>query len=234
MIGKAGAAQAPMVSFAIPIALAVSVSLLCLAVIYTVDWTPATRVKGVLTLVGLSYFVGVSLFFLNKEMVDRIRKFFGVETGWETYRLAGCEVKLPAHPRPLPDVWQPFKMAQFTGCSAFHKNLFGQYVFVIGSGKPLPPRNPNDPPPGTDKWFDKISEEIVNQAGQQISSGTIKYQDKWPGRELALKLADNGAIRIVRVYLVEEKAYYLSLEGPGLSAADMWVKEFFNSFRVIN
>jgi hypothetical protein len=233
MIGKAVAAQPPMVSFAIPIALAVAVSLLCLAVIYTVDWTPATRVKGVLTLVGLSYFVGVSLFFLNKETVDRIKKFFGAETGWGTFQRAGCEVKLPAPPVILPPNFQPFTLARFEGYQTFHSNLLGRYIFVFGSGDPLPPRNPKEPKPGTDKWFDKITDELATK-GQLTSMRKVEYQNKWPGRELEIKLADGNSTRIVRVFFVDEKAYYLSLEGPGLTADDKWVEEFFNSFVVTN
>ena len=45
--------------------------------IYTVDWTPTTRIKGVLMLVGLSYFTAFSLYFLKKEMVERVKRFSG-------------------------------------------------------------------------------------------------------------------------------------------------------------
>src|SRR5262245_25162273 len=61
--------QEPMLSWAVPVALAVSASVLCLAVIYTVDWTPATRVKGVLMIVVLAYFAALNLYFLKKQMV---------------------------------------------------------------------------------------------------------------------------------------------------------------------
>src|SRR5690606_23747809 len=59
----------PALSLATPAALALSAAVLCLAVVFTVDWSPATRLKGVLMLVGLAYFAGLSLFFLKKDMV---------------------------------------------------------------------------------------------------------------------------------------------------------------------
>src|SRR5262245_58224821 len=71
--------QPPMLSLATPVALAVSASALCLAVVYTIDWSPTTRVKGVLILVGLAYFAGLSLYFLKKDMVDGVRKVIGPE-----------------------------------------------------------------------------------------------------------------------------------------------------------
>src|SRR5262249_42094461 len=77
LIGPAILGEEPVLSVAAPIALAVSTSILCLAIIYTIDWTPTTRVKGVLTLVALSYFTGASLYFLKKEMVEQVKKFFG-------------------------------------------------------------------------------------------------------------------------------------------------------------
>src|SRR6202030_2917532 len=45
--------QPPMPSLAVPLAIALSASILSLAVIYTIDWSPQLRVKGVLILVGL-------------------------------------------------------------------------------------------------------------------------------------------------------------------------------------
>src|SRR5439155_23835406 len=86
LMGPTVLGQQPALSLAAPASLALSASILCLAVVYTVDWTPSTRVKGVLMLVGLSYFAGLSLYFLKSEMVDRVRVFFGAEREWEDFR----------------------------------------------------------------------------------------------------------------------------------------------------
>src|SRR5262249_58963466 len=80
------AGQEPMLSWAVPVALAVSASVLCLAVIYTIDWSPGTRVKGVLMIVALAYFAALNLYFLKKQMVDEVRKFFGAGHDWVVFR----------------------------------------------------------------------------------------------------------------------------------------------------
>src|SRR5438552_2355359 len=75
----------------------------------TVDWTPATRIKGVLILVGLSYFAGLSLYFLKKEMVDRVKDFFDSSRDWHTFHPpnSNYSVRLPANlannTKPSPD-----------------------------------------------------------------------------------------------------------------------------------
>src|SRR5205814_613803 len=85
LVAPAVIGQEPVLSLASALALAVSASVLCLAVIYTVDWRPGTRIKGVLLLVVLSYVAGVTLYLLKKEWVDRVRKFFGVNPGWTVF-----------------------------------------------------------------------------------------------------------------------------------------------------
>src|SRR5437763_399887 len=80
-----------------------------LAVVFTVDWTPATRIKGVLMLVGLSYFGGLSLYFLKKDMVDRAQEFLSLPSRWHQfedpkgkYRVR-LPVQLPRDSAPAPD-----------------------------------------------------------------------------------------------------------------------------------
>ncbi len=232
LIVPAVTGQPPMLSIATPLALAVSVSILCLAVIYTVDWTPATRVKGVLTLVGLSYFAGVSLYFLDKETVNRVRKFFGGDQDGVIFRPPGAdyEVKLPHPPNSVPD--KPLGLASLACYHAIHQGLFGQrYIFVVGSGAPGQ-GNANDPAPGTDDWFDKATDDIVDRAtGQLIKSWTVKQQDVFPGRELEIKLA-GGWVRVVRIFVIKNKVYYLSVEGPGIAHGDDFTTNFFDSFFV--
>src|SRR5947209_16560896 len=72
----------PDLSLAAPTALAVAASALCLAVVYTVDWSPVTRVKGVLTLVGLAYSAGIGLYVLDKGVIDRAKAVFVPNPEW--------------------------------------------------------------------------------------------------------------------------------------------------------
>src|SRR5262245_34892792 len=66
LVAPALTGQEPVLSLASALALAFSSSVLCLAVIYTVDWRPSTRIRGVLLLVVLSYVTGVTLYFMKK------------------------------------------------------------------------------------------------------------------------------------------------------------------------
>ena len=65
--------QEAALSLAVPISLAVAASALCLGVVYTIDWTATTRIKGVLMLVGLAYLSSAGLYFLKKDMMDRVQ-----------------------------------------------------------------------------------------------------------------------------------------------------------------
>ena len=101
LIGPALLSQQPSLSLAAPASLALSAAVLCLAVVFTVDWTPATRIKGVLMLVGLSYFAGLSLYFLKKDMVDRARELFGTRHHTHIFHPVpegGYEVRFPVKP----------------------------------------------------------------------------------------------------------------------------------------
>jgi len=234
LIAPAVLGQAPVMSVATPIALAVSASILCLAIIYTIDWTPITRVKGVLILVTLSYFVGVSLYFLDKPTVDRIKKFFGFDDQWAEFfppPPGNCyRVKLPAFPQAVDD--QPLAKARLGCHKATQKGMLGAYTCVVGTGK-LKLAPPGDPEPGTDEWFNKVTADIVERAtGKLVSEKTINYRNNLPGRELEIKLGDGGSIRVVRIYLALDRIYYLAAEGPGLNADDDLARTLFDSFLI--
>src|SRR5438105_9764316 len=122
LVGPALFGAAPILSVAVPVALAVAAAVLCVSVIYTIDWTPATRVKGVLILVGLAYFAGVSLYFLKKETVDRVSKLWA-GTGWVEVNRGDCSVKMPHPPRPAAD--QVVQSVPVKCSMASHKTLLG-------------------------------------------------------------------------------------------------------------
>lgn len=230
MIAPAVLGQEPMLSWAVPLALAVTTSILCLAVIYTIDWSPATRVKGVLMMVGLAYFAAVNLYFLKKQMVDDVKKFFGTDGNWVRFtRGDGYQVKMPGEPTQIDE--QPLRpLAQLT-CykSTYRAPFIGPYDFIAGSGRPQ--MNPNGPAPGTDVWYDRVCDQIVDRGGQlEGKPDPVTHQD-FPGRQLVIDLGA-GHVRVVRVFFIKGRAYYLCVEGPGLTAENELVAEFFDSFLV--
>ncbi|MDB5310290.1 MAG: hypothetical protein JWO38_4492 [Gemmataceae bacterium] len=230
LIGPHVLGQQPALSLAAPASLALSASVLCLAVVYTVDWSPATRVKGVLMLVGLAYFAGLSLFFLKKDMVDRAKEMFGPERDWQyfspqdkTYR-----VKLPESPTQVP-LEQPMLGWKLTCYKSSHKGLTGVVVFVVGAGldkdaKPVPQEDDA-------KWLDDVKKALCASTGGGADNWRpVKHPH--PGWECGIHLPNGNMIRTVRVYRVAGKIYYLAAEGQDLDPDDDLTRLFFDSFLV--
>jgi len=235
LIAPAVVGKEPAISIATPAALAVSASILCLAVIYTVDWTATTRVKGVLMLVGLAYFGALSLYFVKKNMVEKVQRFIGKDdrVQWRVDHTADYEVSLPGHTHAVPEEDLPIRSIRLPCRAAVcDKMVFGQCRFAVGSGKL--PDNAADPQPGSDAWFTGIIAEIVTRSGGQQNGEAVplNHQDAFPGRQLEIRLPDKETIRIVRVFVVRGTVYYLSVEGIGMHPGDEHARIFFDSFDV--
>ncbi|HSQ54231.1 MAG TPA: MJ0042-type zinc finger domain-containing protein [Gemmata sp.] len=237
MIAPSVLGREPVLSLGSGLALAVSTSAMCLAVIYTVDWRPSTRIRGVLLLVVLSYIAGIGLFVVKKDVVDRVRRFFGFSPGWSQFSpaLGGYQVRVPGIALPVPpNTPQPLGAANLACHQATEEGLMGDNVFVIGSGT-LKPGNANDPAPGTDQWFDKLVADIADRAaGTVLNSSSIKNRDAVPGRLIELQLGNGGPVRIVQVFYLDAKkrVYYASAEGHGMNSDDHSAMRFFDSFLI--
>lgn len=220
--------QTPVLSIAAPTALAIAASALCLAVVYTVDWTPATRVKGVLMLVGLSYFAAASLFYLKKEMLDRVKRFFGAGAEWKEFRAPAGDyrIQMPGRVSPLKIPLMPGWALQ--SHQAVHKSYLGLFGYNVGFGPDAHPKLPDE------AWF-AAARQAVTQADQRrkvVDERAVAHQ-QWPGREWVIESADEDAtVSIVRVYRVRGRTYYVSARGPKLSPDDDETKAYFDSFHV--
>ena len=218
--------QQPTLSVAAPAALAVAASALCLAVVYTADWSPATRIKGVLMLVGLAYFTGLSLFYLKKNMVDRVKAFFGTDGVWTEFRppRGNCKVNLPGKPELLKQ--HPVPGWELTCYKASHKSLGREFVFIIGVGPDPSPRL------ATDEWFDEADKAIRKGVrGQVENRQPIKPVGTVPGFEWVIHRPE-GTVRVVRIYRAKDAIYYLAAERPAINADDELADAFFQSFWV--
>ena len=231
LIGPALLSQQPSLSLAAPASLALSAAVLCLAVVFTVDWTPATRIKGVLMLVGLSYFAGLSLYFLKKDMVDRARELFGTRHHTHIFHPVpegGYEVRLPVKPNEVHPVGdQPVPGGKLRCFQATFQE-FGEQavVLTVGAGTdPHPELRKDDP------WYDAIGPAMVEAAGVAPQAPSMRIEFP-PGRAWELMLP-NDSRRIVRIYRVGGKVFYLSAEGPSLDETNPHVRQFFDSFRVV-
>jgi hypothetical protein len=218
--------------------LALSASILCLAVIYTVDWTPGTRIKGVLMLVCLAYFGALSLYFLKKDLVEKARHFLerDDQIQWKQLLTEDYMVKMPSPHEPVEEGDRPIQSIKLN-CRAAEcgQAILGDYHFVVGSGR-VEAEEANNPKPGTDEWFQQIVDESVRRSGGKLAFNgvrAIQYRDSFPGREFEIVLPDNAGNRIVRLYLVRGRLYYLSAQGSMMSEHDPFGRTFFGSFEVV-
>lgn len=228
LVGPALFGEPPVLSIATPIALAISASILCLAVIYTIDWTPATRVKGVLMLVCMTYFAAMNLYFLKKEMVDRVKKITGTEEGadWSTFKRnhGDYEIKMPGRPKKgdkplLP----PFELEYY---SSTHIVPFqGPYVFTAGAAEiGLIP----NPVPGSDEWFEAFKNRLKQDLGGEWKSDRVTHKDA-EGRQFVIVFPE-GRVRVIQIYVINGFLYYLAAEGDALDPDEDLARVFFDSF----
>jgi hypothetical protein len=213
-------------SLAVPISLAIAASTLCLGVVYTIDWTAATRIKGVLMLVGLAYLSATGLFFLKKDLVERFRAWGGQKIHWQ--RVDSPEgrfaIKMPGRPIKAED--QPLlpkaRMTAAQRVSYRPDTDADEYTYLVASGK-LGAEERAD-----DAWFAAIDHELTKQYGEPIAPARAVQHEGHLGREWQFK--KDLRYRFVRVFVIEGRVYYLSAEGPNLSATDELADSFFKSF----
>jgi hypothetical protein len=216
-------------SLAVPVSLAIAASALCLGVVYTIDWTASTRIKGVLMLVGLAYLSAAGLFFLKKDMMDRMRGFFGPETTWTRvhYPEGRFRVQLPgtveeANDQPLPKVQMIGKKATFLTDS---DDKYQYLVMASIPEKPAP--NPNA------AWYDAIGDHLA-KSGKIVEHRDVNlFRGGHPGHQWTLQVEEG--IRIVQVYVIDRRVYYLSVEGHNVTPTDEEIAvPFFKSFEILS
>ena len=229
--------QQSSLSVAVPVSLSVAAAALCLGVVYTIDWTATTRIKGVLMLVGLAYLSAAGLFFLKKELVDRLHGFFGPTHEWSVVRSVDgkFEVKMPGEPlpvKPLAENDQPLPGLKMKGTEAkFKAERRGGnvYAYLIAFSELPPPADPDD------AWFNRTRDKLKTVTGGQIIGKELKLNHPdardGPGRQWEFQFGGD-TVRIVRVYVIAGRVYYLHAEGPQLRPDDEFADDFFKSFRV--
>lgn len=202
----------PALSTATPAALAVAAAALCLAVVFTVDWTPSTRLKGVLVLVGLAYLTGLSLYFVKKEMVDWVRRAVPGPGGAALVPFhqarEGYRVSLPG--RPGPAAGRPLGDWPLAYVQAARQGPDGGLTVVVGAG-PVPAAVARL---GDAAWFDEAEAVVLRQSNGRLDGPGQPVNGTRPAREWRVRLPDK-TVRTVRVYRDRDRgrAYYLSAEG---------------------
>lgn len=227
LIGPQVLGKQPSLTIAAPVSLAVAASVLCLAVVLTVDWSPLTRIKGVLILVGLSYFAGLSLYFLKREVVERVREFLTPPDNVREYQESSFRVMAPEKAwsmtkSPLPG-WN-------LQCKECRSQLIPgpQVEYQFGSG---PDRKLD-----AEKWPSEVEQALLQTAGFGAKVHDVlevkTLDQKHSGRQWTISLTDES-FRIVRVFRVGGNVYFLSAKLDTLDdEPPPQVKRFFDSFKV--
>lgn len=232
----------PLLSIAVPLAIAVSTSILCLAIIYTIDWSPSIRIKGVLMLLGLAAFASISLYFLTQHDVQLIKHFFGHED-WHDFQAPHDPVYTTSLPGKAQreERQQPIPLVPLECYSVvFEKDPGDKYLFVVGSGRLQPKKGAKGPQQGSPRWFEQLIDGIVAQSGGQLDpeqkiktvTAEISSKEHADGREFAIKLPDQKTSRVVRVFLDQENLFYQSVEGVELPPEEDGIWTFFKDFKI--
>lgn len=227
--------QEAALSMAVPVSLAVAASALCLGVVYTIDWTATTRIKGVLMLVGLAYLSAGGLFFLKKDLMERIRVWGDDSRQWAPVFLKdGSQVRMPGNPlpaqtRPLGDLaeMEDERHSQFVP----EPPNGPQYDYRFAVSKPNAGRKNLD-----EAWFARVGEKLQEVNRGRLVGGAPRTVEYVNGtcHEWAFEISSD-ATRVVRVYVIGDRVYYLHAEGPRLTSEDdEYGKPFFGKFSVSN
>lgn len=232
LIGPVAVGNPPHLTLATPVSLAVSAAVLCLAVAYTVDWTPVTRIKGVLTLVGLAYFAGLSLYFLKKEAAEKAQHWFGPDQGWRVFKPKdeGYEVRLPGRVMPVQGPAWPVPLLKLKYHQAAVQGFGQMYTYTVGAGPDHDPGANND-----DEWFAAVERSLrVGIPGGVGVGKTVDHLGQYPHRQWQAELGKGGDGLVVRVYRVNGRVYLLAAQGPELEPEDDEAERFFGSFAVLD
>jgi hypothetical protein len=212
-------------SFAAPVAIAVGLTGLGLGLAWT-KWSSRTRIHAVLVLLLVGYFTAGFLYFLKREWAEAVRHQLGRGPHeWIDFRdpAGGYTVRLPgpAVPTDSPLAGWPLTAFRVEDRSD---------LFVVAAG-PLP----EGFPAAEDAWFEKAKQAVVADAGHDLRTDprpvATKGRTAYPGREFIIDLPGQ-MVRIVRVFRVRDRAFYLSAQGPFWNPTTGDVKLFFDSFRI--
>jgi hypothetical protein len=218
----------PIFSYALPVAVGLGISGVCLGVVFTCDWSHPTRVKGILMLVLVGYAAAAFLYFVQKDWLEAARKRFGntIER-WHEYEPEdrSFKVKVPGRAADDPAA-EPLPGWKLRTIRCADPRQRSTDVYVIAFGLPAD----DAARLADDDWFTAARKAIAMAAGGSEPSETPVSQQGYSGREFAVVLPDRVTNRTVRVFRVGQRAFYLAVDGTHLPPDASDVRKFFNSF----
>ncbi len=222
-------AARPIFSFALPTAIALGVSGLCLGVAYAANWTTGTRLRAIVVLLAFGYGSAAFLYFLKKEWVQAVRKPFGLpRREWNDFHPpdGAYTVKLPGKPTasdvsPLPG-W-PLKTFRLNDpvLGVAYEVAHGPAQDAVKPGRTT-----------DDEWFAAARKALVERTGGEVTDEKPAAQQAYSAREYTLTMPDGATTRIARVVRVGRQAHYLAVEGTFIAGDHRFVRTFFDKYFV--
>ena len=220
-------------SFAAPVAIALGVGGLCAGIASVYIWSLATRLRAMIALVVLGYAIAGVLYFTKPSWIEVTRKLFqgfGMLPGTpyqpkdRTYTVRFPGKPIPGGPSPLQGGWRLDDIATFSDARGN-----GPEEFVAAHGFP-----PVDFPltPSDEKLFGSAKEELLKATGGKLVSESPVPHGDATIREYEVLMPDGVTKRFVRIARSSTKVFYLSVEGPFLSAELPQVRDFMRSFKL--
>jgi hypothetical protein len=229
VVATAVTGKEPVFSWGTPFSVAVGFSALCLGLTYTRDFSRSTRLKGVLALVGLAYFITGTLYFLKQDWVEELKKALDRGEGrWVHFQPPdrAYQVRMPNEPAQVPAGSVPgWNLTEYQ-CE--EQRPGGTDVYAVAHGTdPNPPnrfRKDDDA-----QWFKDLIDAVARGANGNVTDERKLFDQGRPAREYLIAVPAFQTTRVVRVYRDHGLVVYLAVEGRGLSFADDDVKRFFGS-----
>lgn len=221
-LGPVVAGKEAIFTRALPMAIAVSSAGLCLGVVLAADWSFATRVKAIVSIVFVMHFLAAFLYFLKPEWVEVLRRQVakGRDQGWQTFTPPDHKytVRVPgdlhADDRPLLKEWT------LTGYRSDGQDMQAAYFVAYG-------RQPKELDNQPEEKFFEAAKKAAEAGGTVTAEKDVRLAGG-PGREFVLALPDKHTRRVVRVYRHGQSAFVAAVEDAFLTPDARDVKYFFD------
>lgn len=228
----------PIFSFALPMAMAISLVGINVGIIWSRGWTSSTKLKAVAMVGLMGLFSAACLYFLKKEWAEGFKNQLGPSNlNWQEYEPQdrSYRVKLPGRAldatSPLPD-WD-LKTVRTAIDGRRARGVFGA-IYTVAAGTTRPEWQPLPDEDAFTKAHE-LFQDLGEVGGEKSLMIPFPGSDRdYPGREWVVALPDGVTNRIVRVYRVrhrgEDLFFYLAVEGAFVTPDAKYVQDFLKSF----
>lgn len=227
--------EAPVFSYAAPVAIAIGLSALAIGVVFAHGMSVGTKLKAILAIALVGYMLGGFVFFMKKEWAERVRKNLGGpnELEWREFSPPNkaYSVKVPWQETAADGQLPGWSLEGYRFSNpAKNRNDGLDIAYEIAAG--APPADLGGKALPDDEWFRAARKAVVEKCDGQVTAEKSISHEGHPGREFTLSLPDGATNKIVRVFRVRDRAYYLAVEGVFVPVDAKFVGKFFDSLQI--